>query len=154
MICQKKIIKQKSTSDEEQIKQSLKIEHFVEDELNLIISNSHPFAKRKKIKKEDLYHLNFITLHSNSTIRKFVDNILKQNNIETEQLTIVMQLNSIEAIKTAVSLGLGAAFVSSSAIEKEIKLKTIEIVNIKNIKILYAIIISKSIKKEPILVVT
>jgi DNA-binding transcriptional LysR family regulator len=119
----------------QELKQSLKIEHFVEDELNLIVSNSHPFAKRKKIKKEDLYHLNFITLHSNSTIRKFVDNILKQNNIETEQLTIVMQLNSIEAIKTAVSLGLGAAFVSSSAIEKEIKLKTVEILEIENIKI-------------------
>lgn len=119
----------------EDLKQNLKIEHFVEDELNLIISNSHPFAKLKKIKKEDLYHLNFITLHSNSTIRKFVDNILKQNNIETDQLTVVMQLNSIEAIKTAVSLGLGAAFVSSSAIEKEIKLKTLEILQIENIKI-------------------
>lgn len=119
----------------QELKQNLKIEHFVEDELNLIISNSHPFAKRKKIKKEDLYHLNFITLHSNSTIRKFVDNILKQNNIETDQLRIVMQLNSIEAIKTAVSLGLGAAFVSSSAIEKEIKLKTLEILEIENIKI-------------------
>lgn len=46
-----------------------------------------------------------------------------------------MQLNSIEAIKTAVSLGLGAAFVSSSAIEKEIKLQTIEILQIENIKI-------------------
>lgn len=119
----------------QELKQSLKMEHFVEDELNLIISNSHPFAKRKKIKKEDLYHLNFITLHSNSTIRKFVDNILEQNDIKTDQLTIIMQLNSIEAIKTAVSLGLGAAFVSSSAIEKEIKLKTIEILEIENIKI-------------------
>jgi DNA-binding transcriptional LysR family regulator len=119
----------------QELKQNLKIEHFVEDELNLIISNSHPFAKKKKIKKEDLYHLNFITLHSNSTIRKFVDNILKHNNIEIDQLTIVMQLNSIEAIKTAVSLGLGAAFVSSSAIEKEMKLKTLEILEIENIKI-------------------
>ena len=119
----------------QELKQNLKIEHFVEDELNLIISNSHPFARKKKIKKEDLYHLNFITLHSNSTIRKFVDNILKQNSIETDQLNIVMQLNSIEAIKTAVSLGLGAAFVSSSAIEKEIKLKTVEILEIENIKI-------------------
>lgn len=82
-----------------------------------------------------MYHLNFITLNSNSTIRKFIDNILIQNNIETKQFNIVMQLNSIEAIKTAVSLGLGAAFVSSSAIEKEIKLKTIEIVNIENIRI-------------------
>lgn len=119
----------------QELKQNLKIEHFVEDELNLIISNCHPFAKKKKIKKEDLYHLNFITLNSNSTIRKFVDNILQQNNIETDQLTVVMQLNSIEAIKTAVSLGLGAAFVSSSAIEKEIKLKTVEILEIENIKI-------------------
>jgi DNA-binding transcriptional LysR family regulator len=46
-----------------------------------------------------------------------------------------MELNSIEAIKTAVSLGLGAAFVSSSAIEKEIELKTVEIIRIENIKI-------------------
>lgn len=119
----------------QELKQTLKIEQFVEDELNLIISNSHPFAKQKKIRKKDLYHLNFITLHSNSTIRKFVDNVLKQNNIETNQLKTIMQLNSIEAIKTAVSLGLGAAFVSSSAIEKELKLKTIQILEIENIKI-------------------
>ena len=46
-----------------------------------------------------------------------------------------MQLNSIEGIKTAVSLGLGAAFISSSAIEKELKLKTLEIIKIENIKI-------------------
>nr|YP_009028822.1 rubisco operon transcription regulator [Asterionellopsis glacialis]AGH28369.1 rubisco operon transcription regulator [Asterionellopsis glacialis] len=117
------------------LKKNLRVEHFVEDELSLIISKSHPFAKKKKINKEDLYHLNFITLNSNSTIRKFIDNILVQNNIETKQLKIIMQLNSIEAIKTAVSLGLGAAFVSSSAIEKEIELQTIEIITIENIKI-------------------
>ena len=117
----------------QELQKNLKIDHFVEDKLNLIISNSHPFAKQKKIKKEDLYHLNFITLPFNSTIRKFVDTRLKQNGIETDQLAIIMQLNSIEAIKTAVSLGVGAAFVSSSAIEKEIKLKTIEILEIDNI---------------------
>ena len=119
----------------QELKQNLKIEQFVEDELNLIVSNSHPFAKKKKIEKKDLYHLNFITLHSNSTIHKFVDNILKHNNIETNRLKTVLQLNSIEAIKTAVGLGLGAAFVSSSAIEKELKLKTIQILEIENIKI-------------------
>ena len=121
----------------EELKKDLTIESFVEDELTLIIPKSHPFAlnKKKSINKDDLYHLNFITLNSNSTIRKFIDNTLIQNNIETKQFNIIMQLNSIEAIKTAVSLGLGAAFVSSSAIEKEIKLKTIEIVHIKNIKI-------------------
>ena len=119
------------------LKKNLEIEEFVEDELILIIPKSHPFAKKKKkeISQEDLYHLNFITLNSNSTIHKFIDNILMQNKIQTKQFNVIMKLNSIEAIKTAVSLGLGAAFVSSSAIEKEIELKTVEIVTIKNIKI-------------------
>jgi len=118
-----------------ELKKNLTIKNFVEDELSLIISKSHPFAKKKIINKENLYYLNFITLNSNSTIRKFIDNILIQNGIETKQLKIVMQFNSIEGIKTAVSLGLGAAFVSSSAIEKETELKTIEILKIENLRI-------------------
>ena len=119
------------------LKKNLEIEDFVDDELILIIPKSHPFArkKKKKISREDLYHLNFITLNSNSTIHKFIDNIMIQNNIQTKQFNVIMELNSIEAIKTAVSLGLGAAFVSSSAIEKEIELKTVEIIRIENIKI-------------------
>ena len=119
----------------DELKKNLTVENFVEDEFSLIVSKSHPFAAKKIITKEDLYHLNFITLNSNSTIRKFIENILTQNRIETKQLKIIMQLNSIEGIKTAVSLGLGAAFVSSSAIEKEIELNTIKILKIENIRI-------------------
>jgi DNA-binding transcriptional LysR family regulator len=117
------------------LEKSLMIQPFVSDELSLIISRSHPFAKKNKINKEDLYSLDFITLNSNSTIKNFIDNILSQNQIETKQLKTILQLNSIEGIKTAVSLGLGAAFVSSSAIEKELKLKTIAVIKIENIKI-------------------
>ena len=117
------------------LKKNLTIQPFVYDELSLIISKSHPFAKKKKINKEDLYCLDFITLNSNSTIKKFIDNILIQNQIETKQLKTILQLNSIEGIKTAVSLGLGAAFVSSSAIEKEIQLETIATIKIENITI-------------------
>ena len=65
-----------------ELKKKLTIESFAEDELALIIPKSHPFAKRKTkiISKEDLYHLNFITLNSTSTIRKFIDNILADND--------------------------------------------------------------------------
>merc|ERR1712021_212619 len=93
------------------------------------------FARKTKIQKEDLYCLDFITLNSNSTIKKFIDKILIQNQIETQQLKTILQLNSIEGIKTAVSLGLGAAFLSSSSIEKEIRLKQIRILKIENLDI-------------------
>ena len=118
-----------------ELRKNLTIEDFVYDEMSLIISKNHPFVKQKIIKKEDLYCLNFISLNYNSTIKKFIDNILSQNQIDPKKLKIILQLNSIEAIKTAVSVGLGAAFVSSSAIEKEIQLKTLEVITIENIKV-------------------
>lgn len=118
------------------LKKYLHVETFLTDEFSLIIAKSHPFAKKTTISKENLYHLNFITLNSNSTIKKFIDNILIQNQIEIKRFKNVMQLNSIEAIKTAVSLGLGAAFVSSSTIEREIELKKIEILKIENLQII------------------
>jgi DNA-binding transcriptional LysR family regulator len=118
-----------------ELQKKLTIQPFVYDELRLIISNSHPFAIKKVITKEDLYCLEFITLHSTSTIKKFIDKILIQNEIRTHELKTILQLNSIEGIKTAVSLGLGAAFVSSSSIEKEMKLNQIQILEIENLNI-------------------
>ena len=121
----------------EEFKKNLEVEDFIDDELILIVPKSHPFTfrKQKKIYKDDLYHLNFITLHSTSTIQKFIESSLIQKKIETKKFNVIMQLNSIEGIKSAVSLGLGAAFVSSSAIEREKQLNSIEIINIENIKI-------------------
>jgi DNA-binding transcriptional LysR family regulator len=119
----------------EKFKKKLTIKHFIEDEINLIIPTRHPFSKKKKINKEDLYYLNFVTLNSNYTVGKFIDNTLIQNQIDPQQLKVIMKLNSIEGIKTAVSLGLGAAFVSSSAIKNELELKKIKILKIENIKL-------------------
>jgi DNA-binding transcriptional LysR family regulator len=119
----------------EKLKKHLTVESFADEEINLIVSKFHPFVSKSIITKEDLYTLNFISLNSNSTIKRLIDQTLVQNQIEIKQLKTILQFNSVEGIKTAVSLGLGAAFVSSSAIEKEIKLKTIKIIKIENIKI-------------------
>ena len=54
-----------------------------------------------------------------------------------------MELNSIEAIKNAVQSGLGAAFVSSSAIERELENETLHRAHIDGVKIermLYVIV--------------
>jgi DNA-binding transcriptional LysR family regulator len=115
----------------------------MDDELYLIVSNSQSlkYNKQKIISKVDLYDLNFIVFNNDSTVRKFIDSILIQNNIKIKELNITMELNSIEAIKTAVSLGLGVAFVSSLAVKNEIQLKTFDIIQIENIKFSYPIYI-------------
>ena len=105
-----------------ELSESLEIVPYAEDELALILPAFHPFAKLDTIQKEDLYKLQFIALDSQSTIRKVIDQVLARCDIDTRRFKFEMELNSIEAIKNAVQSGLGAAFVSTSAIAKELQM--------------------------------
>ena len=105
-----------------ELMESLEMVPYSEDELALILPTFHPFAKLETIHKEDLYKLQFIALDSQSTIRKVIDQVLTRGDIDTRRLKIEMELNSIEAIKNAVQSGLGTAFVSTSAISKELQM--------------------------------
>jgi DNA-binding transcriptional LysR family regulator len=113
----------------------LKIIPYAEDELALILPPNHPLAEQETIAKEDLYDLNYITLDSQSTIRKVLDQVLSRCDIDTSELKIEMELNSIEAIKNAVQSGLGASFVSVTAIEKELKMGILHRAHIEDVEI-------------------
>ena len=111
----------------------LEIIPYAEDELALILPGSHPLAEVDTIQKEDLYQLGFINLDYQSTIRKVIEQVLTRSGIDTERLKVEMELNSVEAIKNAVQSGLGAAFVSTTAIEKELHMGIIRSVPIENL---------------------
>ncbi len=118
-----------------ELQDSLKVQSYAEDELALIVPVSHPMAKLNTINKDDLYKLQFITLDSQSTIRKVIDQVLTRYEIDTRRLKVEMELNSIEAIKNAVQAGLGAAFVSISAIEKELQMGVLHRVTIDEVEV-------------------
>ena len=105
-----------------ELQNTIETTSYAEDELALILPRSHPFSSLSHIQKEDLYRLKFIALDTQSTIRNVIEDTLIQNGIDSQQFKIEMELNSIEAIKNAVQSGLGAAFVSVSAISKELEL--------------------------------
>nr|YP_010337101.1 LysR transcriptional regulator [Pseudoerythrocladia kornmannii]QUE28182.1 rbcR [Pseudoerythrocladia kornmannii]UNJ16686.1 LysR transcriptional regulator [Pseudoerythrocladia kornmannii] len=118
-----------------ELQEVLQVTSYAEDELALILPKSHPFSTLEDIKKEDLYRLRFIALDTQSTIRTVIDKILNQNDIDSSRFMIEMELNSIEAIKNAVQSGLGAAFVSVSAIAKELELGILHWAKIENVTI-------------------
>ncbi len=116
-----------------ELQDTLKIIPYAEDELALILPVFHSLAQVETIQKEDLYKLQFITLDSQSTIRKVIDKVLTRHEIDPKRLKIEMELNSIEAIKNAVQSGLGAAFVSTTAIEKELQMGVLHSAKIKDV---------------------
>jgi DNA-binding transcriptional LysR family regulator len=118
-----------------ELHETLKIIPYAEDEMALILPVFHSLAKLGTIKKDDLYKLKFITLDSQSTIRKAIDKVLSRCEIDTKRLKVEMELNSIEAIKNAVQSGLGAAFVSVTAIEKELQMGVLHAAPIEDVEV-------------------
>jgi DNA-binding transcriptional LysR family regulator len=116
-----------------ELQSTLEIEPYADDELALVLPVFHPLAQKDVVQREDLYKLGFIALDAQSTIRKVIDQILVRGNIDPRLLKVEMELNSIEAIKNAVQSGLGAAFISVSAIEKELKLGALKRVSVENV---------------------
>ncbi len=116
-----------------ELQATLEIEPYAEDELALVLPVFHPLAQKEVVQRDDLYKLGFIALDAQSTIRKVIDQILVRGNIDPRLLKVEMELNSIEAIKNAVQSGLGAAFISISAIEKELKLGVLKRVSVENV---------------------
>ncbi|GHP02177.1 hypothetical protein PPROV_000093400 [Pycnococcus provasolii] len=128
------------------LERSLHTALYRHDELALIISPRHPFAQQmhggeprgaaeQVITIEDLYHLDFVALEAASTTQRAHEELLRANGINVERLNVSMALNNIEAIKSAVSCDLGAAFVSVMAIEKELKLGTLSRVLIDGVRL-------------------
>ena len=113
----------------------IKIEYYMNDPFYLIISTSHPFAKRGTINKNDLYSLDYITLNPNNPAINYLNKILRFNQIDISQFKTILYLDSLESIKTAVKLGLGATFLSSLLIEKDYELALIKIIKIHKIQV-------------------
>lgn len=119
----------------DELEKGLEVQAYAWDELVLILPKKHPLADRECLSQNDLYKLKFLTLEEDSSYRRVLNNILQENSIESSKLDIEMELSSIEAIKNAVESGLGAAFVSISAIKKELKLDTLRHLRISNLNV-------------------
>ena len=93
-----------------------------EDELVAICAPKHPVAQYTSITPVQLAELPYVSRESGSGTREVMDDYFRKHGVQPEDLHIVMELGSREAIKGAVEAGLGIAIVSRATIQKEIKL--------------------------------
>jgi DNA-binding transcriptional LysR family regulator len=71
-----------------------------------------------------------------SGTRRVVEMALERQSVKLSSLNIVMELDSTEAIKSAVESGLGIGFVSRWAIAKDIRLgRSFKIVEVRDLRI-------------------
>ncbi len=112
----------------------IKTEPFLTDTIAVIVPARHEWAGQV-IAIKDLASADLILREEGSGTRRVVEQALKHAGLPPKSAKIAMELDSTEAIKSAVESGLGIGFVSERAIRKELKLGSLQLVSVKGLKI-------------------
>jgi DNA-binding transcriptional LysR family regulator len=128
------------------VKQKMNVKKLISDELLLIVSPNHPWAKKKEISISDLTKEPFIFREAGSGTRQMIEKFLARHGITPQDMKISIVLGSTEAIKDAVENGLGVSIISRWAARKENKYGTLRLLNLKEEKMVrdFSLIINKN----------
>lgn len=113
----------------------VKTEPFIEDRLPLIAPPGHEWAEAGIIDAAKLANAPLIMRERGSGTRDVVERSLRKAGLALKKLRVVMELDSTEAVKSAVRAGLGVGFVSEWALSRELALGMLKEIAVKNMEI-------------------
>ena len=121
---------------------SLSVAPYAADEIVLVVPSNHPLARgappgkqAPPIPPSALDGVPLVALNAGSSSRAALDAVLAAAGVPPASLRVDTELSSVEAVKEAVSHGLGVAFVSRVAVAKETALGLLTIVPLEGVKL-------------------
>lgn len=106
-------------------------EPFMEDELVLITPSTLDSAR---LSPSQFVSMNLLMREQGSGSRRVVELALEKADFKLKAFKKVMELDSTEAIKSAVEAGLGVGFVSRWAIAKELEIGTLRVAEVNGVR--------------------
>ncbi|MDQ2776014.1 MAG: LysR substrate-binding domain-containing protein [Acidobacteriota bacterium] len=100
------------------LSREIRIETWFEDELVIVVPRSHEWASLGSIPAASLMGVPLIMRERGSGSRHVVEEGLQRAGLRLGQLTIVMELDSSEAILSCIEAGLGVGFASVWAFDR------------------------------------
>lgn len=114
----------------------IKYINFMDDEIIAVAGAQSVYAKKKSISASDLTEIPIVLREKGSGSLQVIQYALQKHNIDSEKLNITLHLGSTEAIKNFLLDFEGIALISEKAIEKELRLRELVKINIRNFSIL------------------
>lgn len=114
---------------------AFKYTHFIDDEIVLVASTSHPKAQKKSLTLEELTEIPLLLREPGSGTLEYIAYELKKAGMRLSDLSVEMQMNSPESIKAYLPNSKCMAFLSVHAILKELRYKDFSIIDVKELDI-------------------
>jgi LysR family transcriptional regulator, transcriptional activator of the cysJI operon len=112
----------------------LLVEHWLHDELVLVVAAGHKWAGRK-IAPAMLRDATLLLREQGSGTRAVLEAALERAGVPMRSLNVGMELSSTEALLACVEAGLGAGFVSRFALRRQRALHTLESVRVTGLQV-------------------
>jgi DNA-binding transcriptional LysR family regulator len=106
-----------------------------DDEIVLIVSPEHPFARRRKVSPLELEGEQIIFREETSGTQRSLKSLLAKAGLDIGKWSPSLILGTSQAVVSAVESGLGIAFVSNMAIKKSLALGLVKQVAVEGIKL-------------------
>ncbi|MFS0783759.1 selenium metabolism-associated LysR family transcriptional regulator [Bacillus sp. 1P06AnD] len=113
----------------------VKMQPFREDRLIVVASPHSKWLNAADITKEELFALPFINREKGSGTRQVMEEYLSRDGFDFEQLSVVMELEHIESIKSAVEADMGISILSEAAVARELRLGILKEINVKGLEL-------------------
>ncbi len=110
-------------------------EPLLKDELVMISGPDHPLAERGRISFTELTEQPFVVREDGSGTYQALQKGLIAGGVDPESFTIVARLGSNEAVRRAVTAGLGCAFVSDLSIQNNLRHGELVKIEVEGLKI-------------------
>jgi DNA-binding transcriptional LysR family regulator len=101
------------------------------DRLVAVVPPNHEFANLETMHIKDLLRYPYICREEGSGTREVILEYLDQLGLVKEELNIIMELGSPEALKGAVEAGIGVTIISRATLNKELKLGTLVAIDLE-----------------------
>ena len=116
-------------------RKKLVFEECFSDELFFVTGPDEPAGDYSHITLDMLPEMPMIMRESGSGTRQTIENSLQPHGISMNDLNVVMEMGSTEAVRQAVKAGLGCAIISRRAVEDDIKCGLLRTVPLEGVRI-------------------
>ena len=110
-------------------------EKLIEDEMRLIVTRDHKWAGKKNISPDLMFKEPFIVRERGSGTLKSIKLSLKEKGYTSENLNIIAELGSTEAIIQGIKSKIGISILSTIAVAEELKAGTLKALTIKELNL-------------------
>jgi DNA-binding transcriptional LysR family regulator len=127
-------------------------EKLIEDEMKLIITSDHKWAGEKIISPELLFEEPFILREPGSGTLKSIKLSLKEKGLTIDDLNIIAEMGSTEAVIQGIKSNVGVSILSTIAVAEDLKSGTLKALTVKklNLKRSFYLITHKQRSPSPL----